>query len=68
MFIAIYTTIGIIIYNITEFSLLRSGHPTWLYYILVVTSALMTRAPSGNDRYGVGLEAARYAIDNHPSN
>ena len=52
MFIAIYTTIGIIMYNITESSLLRSGDPTWLYFILVVTSALMTRAPSGNDRYG----------------
>ena len=52
MFIAIYTTIGIIIYNITEFSLLRSGSSVWLYFLLVVSSALMTRAPSGNDRYG----------------
>jgi exopolysaccharide production protein ExoQ len=52
MFIAIYTTIGIIMYNTTESSLLRSSSGIWLYFILVVSSALMTRAPSGNDRYG----------------
>ena len=42
-FIAIYTTIGIITYNFTESSLASSGKEMWLYFILVVSNALMTR-------------------------
>jgi exopolysaccharide production protein ExoQ len=41
-FIAIYTAVGILLYNMVESSLLRTGSEPWLYYVLLVSNALMT--------------------------
>lgn len=40
-FIAMYTTVGILLYNITESSLLRAGSEIWLYFVLLVSNAVM---------------------------
>lgn len=42
-FIAIYITIGIFLYNITESTLLSNGSELWVYFVLIISYVLLTR-------------------------
>lgn len=55
---AIYLTLGIMLYDITESNLLRSGAENWLLFLLVVYTAHMTASGSLARKLRLGAQAS----------